>query len=303
MNVESDDKVGTLRAEAHGNNPIVLESNQNHATITNDGVCPTLPAAMGMGGGHIPSIVFEPGVATRDGGHIYTDDKAPTLRANPGDNFPTIVSAAGFKGEQGSTARGLGYKEEQSPTLTGNTPAVVYGICSKDSNSMKSDNPNSGFYEADKVRTLDTGGANPNRNQGGNVVVESKPFTEKADCLYSAYATKWNGNGAAYSGALFAQTVPKDAKVYPIEGNGSRPSHKGPGFSDSDKMYTLNTTEQHAVAQVWTTSKASFMTNWTEGQAQTLVATDWKDAPVVVQENESAEACAPTTEEGSTDKM
>ena len=38
--------------------------------------------------------------------------------------------------------------------------------------------------------------------------------------------------------------------------------------------------------QVWTTSKASFMTNWTEDQAQTLVATDWKDAPVVVQENE-----------------
>lgn len=37
--------------------PIVLESNQNHATITNNGICPTLPASMGMGGGYIPMIV------------------------------------------------------------------------------------------------------------------------------------------------------------------------------------------------------------------------------------------------------
>lgn len=36
--------------------PIVLESNQNHATITDSGVCPTLPASMGMGGGYVPMI-------------------------------------------------------------------------------------------------------------------------------------------------------------------------------------------------------------------------------------------------------
>lgn len=30
---------------------IVLESNQNHATITDSGICTTLPASMGMGGG------------------------------------------------------------------------------------------------------------------------------------------------------------------------------------------------------------------------------------------------------------
>lgn len=251
MNVEQDDKVGTLRAEAHGNNP----------------------------------IVFEPGVATRDGGHIYTDDKAPTLRANPGDNFPTVACAAAFKPEQGATARGLGYAEEQSPTLTGNTPAVVYGICSKDSNSMKSGNPHSGIYEADKVRTLDTGGANPNRNQGGNVV------------------------------------------VYALEGNGSRPSHRGDGWSETETMYTLNTVDRHAVAYgidqqggkgganytvdiaptlcadshgtphavaqpkpiVWATSKASFFTNFTEEKAQTLLATDWKDAPRIITKEDQVE--------------
>lgn len=57
MKVESDNKVGTLRAEAHGNNPIVLESNQNHATVTNNGICPTLSASMGMGGGYVPMVV------------------------------------------------------------------------------------------------------------------------------------------------------------------------------------------------------------------------------------------------------
>lgn len=38
--------------------PIVLESNQNHATITDNGICPTLPASMGMGGGYVPMIVI-----------------------------------------------------------------------------------------------------------------------------------------------------------------------------------------------------------------------------------------------------
>ncbi len=79
----------------------------------------------------------------------------------------------------------------------------AYGICSKDSNSMKSDNPHSGFYEAETSRTLDANGGNPSCNQGGMVV---------------------------------------------IEGNGARPSHQGDGYSESETMYTLNATEQHAVA-------------------------------------------------------
>lgn len=36
--------------------PIVLESNQNHATVTGSGISPTLSAAMGMGGGYVPMI-------------------------------------------------------------------------------------------------------------------------------------------------------------------------------------------------------------------------------------------------------
>lgn len=33
-----------------------------------------------------------------------------------------------------------------------------------------------------------------------------------------------------------------------LEGNGSRPSHNGDGYIESDKMYTLNATEHHGVA-------------------------------------------------------
>lgn len=42
-----------------------------------------------------------------------------------------------------------------------------FGICSYASNSMKSDNPHSGIYEADTSRTLDLNGGNPACNQGG----------------------------------------------------------------------------------------------------------------------------------------
>ena len=56
---------GTLRAAEHGHQPIVfenhaqpvvLESNQVHATASQTGICPTLPASMGLGGGYVPMV-------------------------------------------------------------------------------------------------------------------------------------------------------------------------------------------------------------------------------------------------------
>ena len=41
-----------------GCEPILLESNQNHATIQTNGVCTTLSASMGMGGGYVPMITI-----------------------------------------------------------------------------------------------------------------------------------------------------------------------------------------------------------------------------------------------------
>lgn len=36
--------------------PILLESNQNHATVQTDGISTSLPASMGMGGGYVPMV-------------------------------------------------------------------------------------------------------------------------------------------------------------------------------------------------------------------------------------------------------
>ena len=136
-----------------------------------------------------------------------------------GNNQPFIVQLprtfdVRFTSEGTRNARQNVYETDTSRTIDtgGNAPdsnqggvAVVqaFGVCSKRSNSMMSDNPNSGFYEAETSRCLDGNGGNPTCNQGGIAVVE---------------------------------------------GNGSRPSHKGDGYKESDIMYTLNATEQHAVA-------------------------------------------------------
>ena len=53
-----------------------------------------------------------------------------------------------------------------------NQQAIVYGISSYNSNAMKSDNPNSGIYEAETARTLDLNGGNPACNQGGMAVIQ-----------------------------------------------------------------------------------------------------------------------------------
>ena len=128
-----------------------------------------------------------------------------------GNNQPFVVETPKtLKIRSGCEGGGKGplIQENKSATLGTNNDQtlfqpVAYGICSKDSNSMKSENPNSGFYEADTSRTIDGNGGNPSCNQGGIAV---------------------------------------------IEGNGTRPSHKGDGYKESDIMYTLNDTEQHAVA-------------------------------------------------------
>ena len=228
-----------------------------------------------------------------------------------GNNQPFVVEAAGFCTEHSAKARGIGYEKETAPTLrAGVVPATLkircgggnggkgaliqedksatlscnndqtlfvpraYGICSKHSNSMLSDNPNSGFYEADTSRTIDTSNQSPCKNQGGMVV---------------------------------------------IEGNGSRPSHHGDGYKESETMYTLNCTENHAVSYgigrpamnqgynarfsfqieketsptlvasgaggiahpVYSSSKASFFTAAEKEKANTLVASDYKDPPLV----------------------
>ena len=231
-----------------------------------------------------PPLVFEN--HSQDTRYTGPLEQAPTVLSTygtGGNNQPFVLETPKtLKIRSGCEGGGKGalIQDDLSATLGCNNDQTLfvpkaYGICSKDSNSMKSDNPHSGIYEADTSRTLDANGGNPACNQGGIVVVE---------------------------------------------GNGSRPSHKGDGYKESDVMYTLNTTEQHAVvyaidresyncgqnyarkmgisedginftlnaqgpsavaAPVYSSSKASFFTSAEEELANTLVATDYKDPPIV----------------------
>ena len=105
-----------------------------------------------------------------------------------------------------------------------------------------------------------------------------------------------------------------------LEGNGSRPSHKGDGYVESDTMYTLNSTEHHAVCvenhpadsrvqikedgivqtlsgrmgtggnnvpmvmeEPYNATTGSFMRSGNSGVAETLAARDYKDPQIVCQ--------------------
>ena len=241
----------TLRAESH-HPPVVMDEAiaiENHPTdsrvkLEADGKVQTLTSRMGTGGNNVPLLLkIRSGCEGGGKGSLLQKNKSATLSCN---NDQTLFEPK------------------------------VYGICAKDSNSMKSNNPNSGFYEAKTTRCLDGNGGNPSCNQGGMAVVA-------------------------------------------IEGNGSRPSHHGDGYSEEDVSYTLNATEHHAVAYgldraafnqgrnalydfaveaeleptmvakgpgvvaqpTFSSSKASFFTEATEETANCLVATDYKDPPLI----------------------
>ena len=73
--------------------PILLESNQNHATITENGICPSLVASMGMGGGYIPMVVNDMKVwATGNGqlDQIHLKDKVGALNCMHDQQTVTI---------------------------------------------------------------------------------------------------------------------------------------------------------------------------------------------------------------------
>ena len=87
-----------------------------------------------------------------------------------GQTAPEILfkpkSVSGHFEPCGETGQGTAGDAEESARN-----AVPFGICSYASNSMKSDNPHSGVYEADTSRTLDNNGGNPACNHGGIAIV------------------------------------------------------------------------------------------------------------------------------------
>ena len=117
---------GTLRAQMHSHQPLLLESNQNHATIRDDGVSTTLPASMGMGGGYVPMVYENHGIDSR-----YTGPHkvSPTISARcgtGGNNVPLVgrspdvycIVGNAIDRQPQNGGNGLGYQEDLSYTLT-----------------------------------------------------------------------------------------------------------------------------------------------------------------------------------------
>ena len=195
-------------------------------------------------------VGFEPGAVSRlgYGGHAW-NETASTLRAHMGDNQAAIAvenhpNDSRINLDESGTFQTL---TKRMGTGGGNVPLVlksepsshVFGICSQNSNSMKSGNPNSGIYEMEISRTLDTGACSGN---GGQVVV----------CM---------------------------------EGNGTRPSHRGSGIS-KNVCPTLNTVENHMVMVkndfAYTMTTGSYAQICKE-KSPTLQARDYKAPPLVTQ--------------------
>ena len=169
---------------------VALESHpaDSRVKISEDGSVQTLISRMGTGGGNVPLVMdFTPKtLKIRSGcegggkGALIQDDKSATLSCN-NDQTVFVPFCKGTRphspeeaptwkdGKVANTLNAFDVGETRCNELV----VQAYGVCSKDSNAMKSENPHSGFYEAQTSRTLDSGGGNPTCNQGGIAVVES----------------------------------------------------------------------------------------------------------------------------------
>lgn len=165
-----------LKASHYKSPPCVMLENHpadSRVKIDDSGKCQTLTSRMGTGGGNVPMVMC---MATPQANAEIYENISPTITAmagTSGNNQPVVCLEG--NGSRPSH-RGDGYKvaDEMFTLNTTEVHSVCYGICSYDSNAMRSANPSSGIYEAATSRTLDLNGGNPACNQGGMVVIEPK---------------------------------------------------------------------------------------------------------------------------------
>ena len=154
---------------------LCASSGQSHAEILRE-LSPTLNCASEQpyvvqpdGAEQEQPIVTHPQIA----GTLCASGAGLSRPAGQGNELDFCVVSAGFKHKAGSQSGSIGFQEETAPTLlAGQQSAVMkaYVVGAYHSGGMLSDNPKSGFYEAD--------GGNPCCNQGGVAVVEGADETE-----------------------------------------------------------------------------------------------------------------------------
>ena len=249
----TEDVTCTLRAESH-HPPLVFENHSQDSRYTGPlDVAQTVLSTFGTGGNNQPFVVQTP---------------------------KTLKIRSGCEGG----GKGALIQENLSATLSCNNDQTVfvpvaYGICAKDSNSMRSYNPKSGFYEANTSRCLDQNGGNPNCNQGGIAVV-----SVQGSMIGRNDENGPQGDGINEDVSFTLNTIDRHAVAYGIDraafNQGKNVQY---GFAvEEETQPTMVAKGPGAVAApTFSSSKASFFTSAEEELANTLVATDWKDPPVV----------------------
>lgn len=265
-----------------GNVPMVMNERQYALTVGED-VANTLTGTDYKG----TQCVFECDPKTlkiRSGcggggkGALVQDNQSATLGCN-NDQTVFVPFCKGTRPH--SAGEGQEWKEtEAANTLNTfdigenrcNELAVkTYGICSKDSNAMKSDNPNSGIYEADTSRTLDANGSNPGCNQGGIAVVEA--YALQGSMIGRKDENGPHGNGVNEDISFTLNTFDRHA-VYAIDRaayNQGKNAQFDISISDDGTAQTVVAKGPGAVASFYPQMKTESQCYREDGVANTLV--------------------------------
>lgn len=153
---------------------VALENHplDSRVKLSEDGNVQTLTSRMGTGGNNVPLVMkIRSGCEGGGKGALIQENKSATLSCN---NDQTLFEPCGWDGGQVSptlTKQNAGGNQRMPDKDNFTCVLQPFGISSKDSNAMKSDNPHSGIYKAETARTLDGNGGNPSCNQGGIAVV------------------------------------------------------------------------------------------------------------------------------------
>ena len=247
---------------------------ENHPTdsrvkLSEDGNVQTLTSRMGTGGNNVPLVM-----KTRSGcegggkGPLIQENKSATLSCN---NDQTLFEPCGWDGGQVSptlTKQNAGGNQRMPDKDNFTCVLQPFGISSKDSNAMKSDNPHSGIYEAETARTLDGNGGNPSCNQGGIAVVA---FTQNQRDEVRDLGDR-SAVVCANAGTKQQTFVLQGSMIGRNDKNGPQ----GDGINE-DVSFTLNTVDRHAVYAMATGS----FTQVSKEKAPTVLARDYKDPTAV----------------------
>ena len=218
-----------------------------------------------------------------------TKDITCTLRAKS-NHLPYVMDSAVFD-NHGKDTRFTG-PIDVAPTISAtygtggnNQPFVVENSKTYDVRftSEGTVNARSNVYESDTARTIDTSGNAPDSNQGGIAVVES--YGLQGSMIGRADKNGPQGAGVNEELSFTLNTVDKHAVVYAIDResfNCGQNYARNLGITEDGINSTLKAQGPSAVATpTYSSSKASFFTDAKEELANTLVATDYKDPPLI----------------------